>query len=286
MPFVKLDCGILDSTLWVQPAQREIFITSLLMAMPYETKIPLPQLEVRSLERTGFIVSPGWYGFVAAAGVGIIRRAQIDENIGLDALEALGSPDQESRSPEHDGRRLVRVDGGYIVLNYQKYRDRDYTGAERARRYRERKLSSHRDSTASHRDITQAEAEAEGYISTSSKTGTSARSRFVKPQMIEIKAYCADRKNDVDPQSFHDYYESNGWKVGRNSMKDWKAAVRTWEKNQRKPNGKDQRIDNSAIGQVRAANKRARDAQRRADAAGVGENDHDVRAPLEVKLRG
>ena len=54
---------------------------------------------------------------------------------------------------------------------------------------------------------------------------------FVKPTVEEIRAYCWERGNNVDAQKFFDYYESNGWKVGRNAMKDWKAAVRTWERN-------------------------------------------------------
>lgn len=54
--------------------------------------------------------------------------------------------------------------------------------------------------------------------------------RFKKPTLEDIKNYCIERNNNVDPQRFYDYYESNGWKVGKNSMKDWKAAVRTWER--------------------------------------------------------
>lgn len=55
--------------------------------------------------------------------------------------------------------------------------------------------------------------------------------RFVKPTLEEVKAYCKERKNGIDAHHFIDYYESNGWKVGKNAMKDWKAAVRTWERN-------------------------------------------------------
>jgi len=55
--------------------------------------------------------------------------------------------------------------------------------------------------------------------------------RFAKPIIEDIIAYCHERNNMVDPQKFFDYYSSNGWKVGKNPMKDWKAAVRTWEKN-------------------------------------------------------
>jgi len=55
--------------------------------------------------------------------------------------------------------------------------------------------------------------------------------RFAKPIIDDIIDYCSERNNTVDPQKFFDYYSSNGWKVGKNPMKDWKAAVRTWEKN-------------------------------------------------------
>lgn len=53
--------------------------------------------------------------------------------------------------------------------------------------------------------------------------------RFVKPTLEQIKEYCLTRKNNIDAQHFMDFYESKGWKVGNQSMKDWKACVRTWE---------------------------------------------------------
>lgn len=55
--------------------------------------------------------------------------------------------------------------------------------------------------------------------------------RFKPPSLDEVKAYCQERKNNVDPQTFIDFYESKGWYVGKNKMRDWKAAIRTWEKN-------------------------------------------------------
>lgn len=57
--------------------------------------------------------------------------------------------------------------------------------------------------------------------------------KFVKPTLEEVKKYCQERNNNIDAENFIDYYESNGWKVGRNPMKDWKACIRTWEKNKR-----------------------------------------------------
>lgn len=54
--------------------------------------------------------------------------------------------------------------------------------------------------------------------------------RFTKPTLEEVEAYCLERNKGVDAQRWYDYYSSNGWKVGKNPMKDWKAAVRTWER--------------------------------------------------------
>ena len=56
--------------------------------------------------------------------------------------------------------------------------------------------------------------------------------RFLKPTLEDVATYCKERKNTINPQAFIDHYESNGWKVGRTKMKNWKAAVHTWESNQ------------------------------------------------------
>jgi hypothetical protein len=57
-----------------------------------------------------------------------------------------------------------------------------------------------------------------------------ARGKPIRPTRDDVVAYCAERGNGVDPEQWFDHYESNGWRVGRNPMKDWKAAVRKWEK--------------------------------------------------------
>lgn len=137
--FIKLDTQILDSTLWVERECRDVFITAMLLAEPYELNEPAEQLEVRAIKGTGFVVPPGWYGFIRTAGSGIVRRALLDAEAGLVALEKLGSVDPESRSQDFGGRRLVRIDGGYLVLNFMNYRDHDYTSAVRSKAYRDRK---------------------------------------------------------------------------------------------------------------------------------------------------
>lgn len=54
--------------------------------------------------------------------------------------------------------------------------------------------------------------------------------RFTPPTVEEVKAYCRERENNVDAERFIDFYASKGWKIGKNAMKDWRAAVRTWER--------------------------------------------------------
>ena len=53
--------------------------------------------------------------------------------------------------------------------------------------------------------------------------------KFKKPTYEEVEEYCNERNNNINPQKFIDFYESKGWYVGKNKMKDWKACIRTWE---------------------------------------------------------
>ena len=62
----------------------------------------------------------------------------------------------------------------------------------------------------------------------------SVKEKFRPPTADEVRAYCSERGNSVDPQAFVDFYESKGWMIGKNRMKDWKAAVRTWERSETK----------------------------------------------------
>ena len=60
-----------------------------------------------------------------------------------------------------------------------------------------------------------------------------ASTRFTPPSVEEVSDYCKERRNDVDAETFVDFYTSKGWKVGNAPMKDWKSCVRTWEKRDR-----------------------------------------------------
>lgn len=72
---------------------------------------------------------------------------------------------------------------------------------------------------------------------------------FVKPTLTEIESYCFERNNNVNAEKFFDFYESKGWMVGKNKMKDWKACVRTWEKTEKESLTKKSDV-NDALGEL------------------------------------
>ena len=66
-------------------------------------------------------------------------------------------------------------------------------------------------------------------------TYSNKKALFKKPTLDNVKSYCIERNNNIDAEAFLDFYESKDWKIGKNKMKDWKAAVRTWERREEKP---------------------------------------------------
>ena len=144
----------------------------------------------------------------------------------------------------------ILENGAIYMLDIQNFIGKGSTEADRQRLYdrrisderKQKKLTQSRNleeilkkSTPEIEIELEKEIKIEKEIDSSAST-TTKRKRFEKPTLSEIKEYCIERNNNVDAQHFYDYYESNGWKVGKNSMKDWKAAVRTWERNEyRKP---------------------------------------------------
>ena len=65
------------------------------------------------------------------------------------------------------------------------------------------------------------------------KENNKENKRFAPPSLEEVSEYCKERNNGIDAQHFIDFYASKGWKVGNQTMKDWKACVRTWEQRNR-----------------------------------------------------
>ncbi len=140
----------------------------------------------------------------------------------------------------------VLENGAIYMLDIQNFIGKGSTEADRQRIYdrriseerKQKKLTTSRNlkeifkkSTPEIEIELEKDIEIEKEIHSSAKSTTTKRKRFEKPSISDIKQYCMERNNCVNAEQFYDYYESNGWKVGKNSMKDWKAAVRTWEKN-------------------------------------------------------
>lgn len=108
------------------------------------------------------------------------------------------------------------------------------SSAERVRKFRQRQkaLQCNANVTASNEIVT---IDIEKDIR-EEKENNKKKKRFTPPTIEEVKAYCEERGNSIDAEIFVNFYASKGWLVGKSPMKDWKACVRTWEKNESKPN--------------------------------------------------
>ena len=130
------------------------------------------------------------------------------------------------------------VDEIIQVSNWEKYQNVD--GLEKIREQNRLRVAKHREkkklecNVTGNVTVTQgngADIDIEKDIDTEKEISNRAKStRFVPPTLEQVQEYCRERNNNVDAERFIDFYESKGWMVGKNKMKDWKACVRTWEK--------------------------------------------------------
>jgi len=147
------------------------------------------------------------------------------------ALESLADADLITMY-EHNGRP-------YLYLNtwddHQRIRAKKskYPSPDSNPLSNDRKLLSNDRNPLSNASVIQSNP-IQSESNTNTKEGVT-RKRFTPPSLEEVRAYCESRQNGVDPQAFIDFYTSKGWKIGRETMKDWQAAVRTWERREEKP---------------------------------------------------
>jgi len=220
MQFTKLFNSILDSTIWQEPLETKVvWITMLAM-----------------VDRNGE---------VHASIPGLAKRAGVTLQQCNAALACLESPDEYSRTKDHEGRRIQEIDGGWRLLNHGKYRA--LLSAEERREYNRRKQAEYRstkrenvndmsmtvnDSQLQSAKCTHTEAEAEAESDTKAETKDKPkRERFQKPTVAEVAAYGATLSPPfLEADNFIDHYEANGWIRGKTSIKDWRATVRTWNR--------------------------------------------------------
>jgi hypothetical protein len=196
-------------------------------------------------------------GVVECTIPGLADMARISLEDCEAALDRFQKPDKYSWSKEAEGRRITVVEGGWQLINHAKYRDllskedqREKTRL-RVEKWRERRAVTSRNAPVTIGDDgNDMHLHLQTHLQTqdlnSKPKRQSQQFHFSLPSLGEITAYCQERNKGVDPQQFFDYYTANGWRVGRNNMKDWRAAARTWEKNGFK-NGAQQNGSKTAV---------------------------------------
>ena len=144
---------------------------------------------------------------------------------------------------------IETIDSVITIPNWEKHQSLDKLEAKKkydreyqAKKRKEKKLLIENRTTSNDNRILDKEEDIDKEIDIDkdkdiiNKTTTK---RFKKPTIDEIKSYCEERNNAVNAEAFYDYYESKDWMIGKNRMKDWKAAVRTWERNTKKTEAAD-----------------------------------------------
>ena len=121
------------------------------------------------------------------------------------------------------------------IINWNKRQYLSDNSTERVRKYRENKKNKDETFQKRYSNALDTDTDTDKRKKVPKKNGK----RFSPPTLQDVKAYCEERNNGVNPERFMSHYESNGWKVGRNAMKNWKAAVRTWENRNKQQNPED-----------------------------------------------
>jgi hypothetical protein len=162
-------------------------------------------------------------GYCAGSVVGFAVMARMKLEDAQQAMARLESPDPHSRTTDHEGRRMLKVDGGWLLVNYTKYRE--IAKKEGRREYLRMKQREHRCqqlSTTVNKPSTTPSASVSASSSGSSLEGGCKG----VPTRDEAKVYAAELKFE-GWEAWYDHFESNGWKVsGKAPMKDWRAAMR------------------------------------------------------------
>lgn len=205
--WIKLYRDLLDKPIWLlsTPEQKTILITLLLMANHSENEWEFKGVK-HIVEPGQFITSLDSIKEKAGKGISI-------QNIRT-ALQRFEKYEFLTSDPTNKNRLIT-------ICNWDSYQ----AEKDEANKQINKQLTSNQQ--AANKQLTTNKNDKNNKNDNKSKVNKSTR--FSPPTIDEIKDYCVKRNNSVDANNFFDFYESNGWLVGKNKMKDWKASVRTWE---------------------------------------------------------
>jgi hypothetical protein len=184
-----------------------------------------------------FIVLADADGVVDMTQEAMSRRTNVPIEIIQRAIVRLEAPDPRSRNPAEQGRRIVRLDEhrdwGWRIVNHAHYRGlrTDVDRRDYMRYYmRERRKGESVNTKAnkSLRELTPASASV--YASESVLGESRGGSRFQRPTVEQVREHCSAKGYTFDPEAFVAFYESKGWRIGKEPMKSWRAACVTWHK--------------------------------------------------------
>lgn len=212
MGFTKLDSGIIDSSIWAEPiATRVVWVT--------------------------FLAKANRNGFVAASHSGMQRASNVPLDEFDDAVKCLESPDPDSRSSEHDGRRIEKTPGGWQILNYRKYREFSYSDSKSAvikRMQREKKRGQSVD-TSGHVHFSS------GHSASASASASEFKNLWKEWPVIgrQKKAYCERKFNAMVKAGqlaefqavTKGYFIFLAWQKNENNFEQRAMNLSTWLNN-------------------------------------------------------
>lgn len=182
-------------------------------------------------------------GYVRGSVGWLAGKARVSVKDCTKALKIFAAPDPRSRTEDNDGRRIQATERGWIILNYQLFRARNGL-SDNPRRVYQRDWMRKKRAGEGVNKCQQVSTESTPASASASVPGTEgvpgeqppivppAPKGFRKPEMAEMELYAAKIGLPItEINKFFDYYEANGWRVGRNPMKSWEAAMRNWKHN-------------------------------------------------------
>ena len=178
------------------------------------------KMQLKSLKTEGFLYFDGVMSDFAEELALDIDESVEDVKVTINYLMSVGLLET------NDGEeyKLPFLDNCIGSETAHTQRQRDYIKRKKERELLEK--ASQNDA-----DVTQMLQVSDVDIEKEIEIDKSKSNRFTPPTIEEVKAYCQERNNTVDAETFINFYESKGWYVGKNKMKDWRACVRTWERN-------------------------------------------------------